>query len=79
MFNKLKEPIFLKSAGSAEIQLQKLQELEPKMNAEGKAVIGQDIKCLEYGISGEKSIAFELKNSGMPMYILHDIYLEYEF
>ena len=25
---------------------------------------------------GEKNIAFELKNSGIPMYILHDIYLE---
>ena len=39
-------------------------------------MIRQDIKCLEYGIAGEKNIAFELKNSHMPMYILHDIYLE---
>jgi len=30
---------------------------------------------LEYGIAGEKNIAFELKNSHMPIYILHDIYL----
>ena len=31
-----------------------------------------------YGLIGEKNIAFELSNSGMPMYILHDIHLELE-
>ena len=75
MFNSLKSPIFLKSTSNAELQLQKLHEIEPKLNPEGKALIQQDIKFLEYGIAGEKNVAFELKNSGMPMYILHDIYL----
>ena len=75
MFNSLKSPIFLKSTSNAEFQLQKLHEIEPKLNPEGKALIQQDIKFLEYGIAGEKNVAFELKNSGMPMYILHDIYL----
>lgn len=31
----------------------------------------------EYGEAGEKNIAYELKNSGMDMYILHDIFLEF--
>lgn len=56
--------------------MNQLRELELKLNTEGQAMIRQDIKCLEYGIAGEKNIAFELKNSHMPMYILHDIYLE---
>ena len=38
---------------------------------------GQPWSCLLYtsGIAGEKNVAFELKNSGMPMYILHDLSL----
>lgn len=39
--------------------------------------IQKQIKLASYGEAGEKNIAFELKNSGMDMYILHDIYLEY--
>ncbi|SHO44093.1 HRDC domain-containing protein [Anaerocolumna xylanovorans] len=76
LFDKMKEPVFLKESSEAEMQLEKLSELEPLLNPEGQAKIRQDIKCLEYGIAGEKNIAFELKNSHMPMYILHDIYLE---
>ncbi|SHH98467.1 HRDC domain-containing protein [Clostridium collagenovorans DSM 3089] len=78
LFNKLSEPIFLKENSEAEKQLEKLKELETLLNEEGRAILKQDIKCLEYGIIGEKNIAFELKNSHMPMYILHDVYLEYE-
>ncbi len=76
IFNKMKEPVFLKESSDAERQLEKLKELEPLLNAEGQAVIRQDMRYLEYGIMGEKNIAYELKNSHMPMYILHDIYLE---
>lgn len=76
LFNRMKEPIFLKENSNAEVQLEKLKDLEPLLNAEGQDIIRQDIKFLEYGIAGEKNIAFELKNSHMPMYILHDIYLE---
>ncbi len=76
LFNKMKEPIFLKENSNAEEQIEKLKEIEPLLNPEGQMIIRQDIKCLESGIAGEKNIAFELKNSHMPMYILHDIYLE---
>jgi hypothetical protein len=76
LFNKMKEPIFLKESSNAGEQLEKLKALEPFLNPEGQSMIRQDIKCLEYGIAGEKNIAFELKNSHMPMYIMHDIYLE---
>lgn len=77
-FDSWNEPIFLKESHSQEQQIEQLKALEPFLNEEGKRIIRQDIKCLEYGILGEKNIEFELKNSHMPMYILHDIYLEYE-
>lgn len=76
LFDKMKEPVFLKESSNAEEQLEKLKALEPLLNSEGQAIIRQDIKCLEYGIVGEKNIAFELKNSHMPIFILHDLYLE---
>ena len=72
----MKEPVFLKESSSAQVQLEKLKALKPLLNIEGQNIIKQDIKLLEYGIAGEKNIKFELKNSHMPMYILHDIYLE---
>lgn len=76
LFDKMKEPVFLKENSNAQVQLERLQALESQLNEEGQAILRQDIKCLEYGIVGEKNIAFELKNSHMPMYILYDIYLE---
>lgn len=76
LFNNMKEPIFLKENSNAEAQLNELKALEPLLNKEGQDIIKQDIKYLEYGIAGEKNIAFELKNSHMPMYVIHDIYLE---
>jgi hypothetical protein len=72
----MKEPVFLKESSDAEVQLDKLKALEPILNAEGQDIVKQDIKRLEYGIAGERNIEFELKNSHMPMCILHDIYLE---
>jgi hypothetical protein len=76
IFDKMKEPVFLKESSDAEAQLEKLKALKPMLSAEGQTKIDQDIRNLEYGIAGEKTIAYELKNSHMPLYILHDIYLE---
>ena len=76
LFDKMKEPVFLKENSDQEAQLEKLRALEPLLNEDGQDLIRQDMKCLEYGMVGEKNIAFELKNSHMPIYILHDIYLE---
>lgn len=75
-FNKIKDPIFLKENSNAEEQLRMLKELEPTLNTEGVKILNQDIKNLEYGIAGENTIEFELRNSHMPMVVLHDVYLE---
>ena len=76
LFDKMKEPIFLKESSDAQRQLEVLRALESKLTQEGREKLHQDIRFLEYGIQGENQIAFELKNSHMPMFILHDIYLE---
>ncbi|MDN6423516.1 MAG: NERD domain-containing protein [Tetragenococcus koreensis] len=78
LFNKLTGPVFLKESYNAEVQLKKLKALEEKLDEKGKDIVRRDIKYLEYGIAGEKNIAFELKNSHLPMYVIHDIYLEWD-
>ncbi|SEI71109.1 hypothetical protein SAMN04488113_1131, partial [Alkalibacterium gilvum] len=69
LFNKLTGPVFLKESYNAEVQLKKLKALEEKLDEKGKDIVRRDIKYLEYGIAGEKNIAFELKNSHLPMYV----------
>lgn len=76
IFDRLREPVFLRKSNKALEQIERLKELEPKLNDEGKEKINKEIKYIEYGIIGEKNIEFELRNSHMPMYIIHDLYLE---
>lgn len=76
LWDKMREPVFLKESSDAQKQIQMLDGLAPYLTLEGQEILRQDIRFLEYGISGEHQIAYELKNSHMPMYILHDIYLE---
>ena len=75
LFDKLKEPIFLKETSDAKQQLEQLESLLASVPDDIKHQVEQDIKILSHGINGEDNIAFELKNSHMPMYILHDLYL----
>ena len=44
LFNKHKEPIFLKENSAAETQLERLNKLKPLLNSERLAIIEQDIK-----------------------------------
>ncbi|MGB5823553.1 MAG: NERD domain-containing protein [Proteocatella sp.] len=78
MFEKLKGPVFLKESSSAKIQLEQLKEILDKMPDDIKPKVEKDINLLSYGIFGEDNIAFELKNSHIPMYVLHDLYIEDE-
>lgn len=78
LFDKLNEPVFIKEDNNAAKQLELLEELYDKAQDAVKKQIEQEIKYISYGIKGEEQIAFELKNSHMPMYVLHDLYLEFE-
>lgn len=78
LFQKKIGPVFLKEESDATGFIEKMKMLENQVSdSELKAEIEKQIKLASYGEFGEKNISFELKNSGMDMYILHDIYLEY--
>lgn len=78
LFDKIKQPIFLKDVDSAEAQLQALQELAKTSSGPLMTKLEQDIRYLEAGITGENAIKYELRNSHIPMFVLHDLYLEYD-
>jgi len=76
LFDKMNEPVFLKEATSTRAHLEKLEELAPSVDPSMKKQVEKEIKLLSIGLFGEDNIAFELKNSGMPMYIMRDLYIE---
>ena len=77
LFQKKIGSVFLKELSDASELIAKMTELAKDASPEIKDEIDKQIKLASYGEMGEKNIAFELKNSGMDMYILHDIYLEH--
>lgn len=63
LFNKIKEPIFLKDSTKDEQIVEDLEKLVDSADEDGKKQIKQEIKKIKYGIIGEKKIEFELRNS----------------
>lgn len=76
IFTKKIGPVFLKENSNVQTYIEKLKELNEKASGALKQEIEKQIAIAQYGIIGENNIAFELKNSDMDMYILHDIYIE---
>lgn len=74
LFNRFRNTVFLKEDSDLEKQLEELKKIREKLDNTNE--IDNDIKLLEYGISGEKEIAFELKNANIGMYVLHDVTFE---
>lgn len=76
LFNKLKEPIIFKESNTLNTQVQQLEEYLQSAPESIKQSVERDISLLKYGIQGENNILYELRNSHIPMYILHDLYFE---
>ena len=76
LFQRKIGPVFLKEDSDVSEFIRKMNSLAEEASPTIKAEIDKQIKLASYGEAGEKNIAFELKNSGLDMYILHDIYLE---
>ena len=76
IFNSLREPVFMKSDSDAKKQYDILGQLLQQADGETRKRIETDMKLLDYGIKGEEAIAYELRNSFMPMIVLHDLYFE---
>ena len=73
--NKFNETIFYKTDNELEVQIQAIKSLlEQHPNNEE---LQKKLKLCELGLQGEKEIEFELKNTNIGMYVLHDINIEY--
>lgn len=77
LFTKVIGPVFLKSSNQAADYINKLKNFQERCSGELKEEVEKQIAIAEYGIKGEESVAFELKNSGIDMYILQDICLQH--
>lgn len=76
LFDKLREPIVLKEDSCAKDQIAQLNSVLQISSPDIRSQIEQDIRFLQYGLYGEEALMFELKNSHMPMYIMHDLFFE---
>ena len=76
MFRKKNTPVFLKEDSDLEKHIERLTQLRGNASNQVKEQIDLELRFAQAGYVGEQNIAFELKNSGIPMYILKDICLE---
>ena len=72
------EVVILKESSDAKQYLGRLEELREQLPDTSKMLkeLDKEIMMVKAGIAGEDSIMFELKNSGMDLVVLHDIYIE---
>ena len=79
LFDRIKEPVFLKQDSSLKENLADLEKLLATVTDQKiRTQIENDIAAIKAGIFGEDAISFELQNSHIPMFIIHDLYLEHE-
>ena len=74
--SSIKRPTWLKEFNENNKQLEDLKILSEKVYGEKKKLIDRDIMYLTYGMEGEKNVSYEIKNSYIPMLVLHDIRIE---
>ena len=70
------EVTILKGSSDAAEYLTKLEGLLPKTSGGLKEKIEKEIQIARAGIFGEETILYELKNSGIDMIVLHDLFIE---
>ncbi len=73
LFTKKIGPVFLKEDSRAKTQLAKMEELCDKLTGDARKSLEKECKLLDYGIKGEDAIAYELRNSGIDMFIMQDL------
>jgi hypothetical protein len=68
-------PIFLKETSDAQKQLDALKMYRLTSSISVQKQVDRDVKFLSYGIYGEEQVAYELRNSFLPIIILHDLHI----
>ena len=75
LFTKKIGTVFLKENSDVKEYIEKMERLKEDASDEIRKKIEKQISYARYGEAGEKNIAFQLKSSGIDMYVLHDIFL----
>lgn len=79
LIGKLNNPVFHKEYEGPEKLIAELEKIREDIdNKELKAKIDQDIAFIKYGAQGEKNVSHELRNSFLPILVLHDICIKHE-
>jgi len=78
IFNKFNDTVLYKDGNTLQNKIKELKLKLDNCSIKEKEKIKNDIKKYEYGLKGEANIIYELMNSHIPMYILHDINIEYK-
>ena len=77
-FFRVQEPVILKEGSDAKEQLATLESLRETVPRSQGRRLDSDIRALKAGIVGEDRILFELRNSHLPLVVIHDLHLEFE-
>lgn len=77
-FFRAQEPVILKEGSDAKEQLATLESLRETVPRSRRRRLDSDIRALKAGIVGEDRILFELRNSHLPLVVIHDLHLEFE-
>lgn len=75
MFDKIKSPTVLKDNEDFRNEIKELEVLYESKTGNDKKRLENLIKNMKKGLQGEEQIIFELKHSGIPMFIIQDLYL----
>ena len=77
-FFRAQEPVILKEGSDAKEQLATLESLRETVPRSQRRRLDSNIRALKAGIVGEDRILFELRNSHLPLVVIHDLHLEFE-
>lgn len=70
------ETVILRESSAMKEHLARLEKLCQEAPPSAKPEIEKEIALTKAGIIGEEKVLYELRNSGMDMVVLHDLYLE---
>lgn len=73
---EITSPVVIKDFNENPYNLTRLLELKEKVKGDKSKHIAREEYSIKQSIMGEKNVIFELKNSDIPMLILHDIRLK---
>jgi hypothetical protein len=78
LFNRSNKVEFLKDESDSSEFISRMKEILEKSSGNTKEKIEREITLASYGEFGENNIAYELRSSSIPIYVLRDIHLEHE-